>query len=138
MFTGQSRGWGLSWPMLWARDRRPQLRADPSRSAAPGALGLQSGCPQADAGQTQHDQTRHGVHRIWESGHGANDCQRRDEAVVQSVYPYSCLESETAPSVRRSETRHTQFGYAWPLLLLLLIPLQDTRPVDVDVEYAQI
>src|SRR6266702_4003403 len=135
MFIGQSCGWLLSRPVLWARHRRSQLRADPSGGAAPGTFEFQSGRPQADAGQTQHDQTRDGLHRIWENADGGNDCQRRDKAVVQSTYSYSCFESESTPSVRRSDARHKQFGYAWPLLLLLLIPLQDTRPVDANTEY---
>src|SRR5450631_937390 len=126
MFPGESCGWGLSWPKLWARDRRPQLRADPSGGSLRGAFGLQPGCPQADQGQPDHDETPYGLHRFGEGGPRENHHQRSDSAVT---------ELEPSTETRGTEalgTRGRRMFASWsnrltlPLVLFLLLPLQDT------------
>src|SRR6266702_6786327 len=135
MFIGQSCGWLLSRPVLWARHRRSQLRADPSRSAEPGALGPQSGRSQADAGQTQHDQARDGLHRVWESADGDHHHQRSELSVVLAKdAKYSPASSSSLSKESRGQwIRRLRVG--WLLCLLLLIPLRDTQAVDAQQYY---
>src|ERR1035437_4797380 len=66
MLVGQSCGWFLPRPMLWARDRRPQLRANPSCSFAFGTLGIRKRRPQTDPLPPHNDEAPHGLRRGWE------------------------------------------------------------------------
>src|ERR1035437_8164709 len=146
MFTGQPGGWTLPWNHCRERDHHPRLWDDHAGQADREARGSDRECEdsQEDHRHADDDRSQAGLRgrrrgdgRIWSNQWGTRVIKR-----TAFLNARGTISIESGPAGIQAWFgsawrcfRSLAFPYTWVLLLLLLIPLEDTRPGSAQAGY---